>query len=188
MPDLKPITALGSDAPRSLSSGSLTLEENPALALASVSLRRNALKPSPFGLDLPGPGGWTGSQGVSAFWTGPGQWMIEGHHRADSDFAVDVTTSCPGCSVTEQTDGFAAFEVRSSTGEKPILRLMEKLVNIDASRFPGGSATRTGLEHMSVFVIRRAPDRVAVLGMRSAAGSIWHALEVAILRLNAAAA
>jgi heterotetrameric sarcosine oxidase gamma subunit len=183
VPDLEPTTALGSDTARILRHGALTVEENTGLALASLALRRDGVEPAPFGLALPGPGGWTAEGDVSALWTGPGQWLVEGHGRAETDFAADVAAACPGSSVTEQTDGFVAFEVRSSAGEAPILSLMAKLVNLDSARFGPGAASRTGLEHMSVFAIRRAEGHLAVLGMRSAAGTLWHVLETAVARL-----
>ncbi|MGE0801067.1 MAG: sarcosine oxidase subunit gamma [Lautropia sp.] len=183
MPDLKPVTALGGATARISRQGVLTLEENAELALASLALRRDGGEPAPFGLRLPGPGLWTSGAGIAALWTGPGQWLIEGPGRAETDFAADVAAVCPGCSVTEQTDGFAAFEIRCSAGAAPIVALMAKLVNLDASRFGPGAASRTGLEHMSVFAIRRAPSQLAVLGMRSAAGTLWHALETAVSRL-----
>lgn len=183
MPDLKPITALGGATARIVTHGALTLEENAGLALASLALRRGGAEPDPFGLALPGPGLWTENDVAAALWTGPGQWLVEGPGRAESDFAAEVASACPGCSVTEQTDGFAAFEVRSAAGEAPILALMAKLVNLDPARFGPGTATRTGLDHMSVFVIRRAADRLVVIGMRSAAGTLWHALETAAARL-----
>lgn len=183
MPDLTPVTALGDAGPRARLHGALQIEENTGLALASLALRRNAPAPSPFGLALPGPGGFVADGAVSAFWTGPDQWMIEGHGRADSDFAAELAALCPGCSVTEQTDGFVAFEIRSSSGETPILALMAKLVNIDPARLAAGSATRTGLFHLSAFAIRRAPDRLAIIGPRSAAQTMWHGLETALQRL-----
>ena len=58
MPDLKPLTALGGNAARTVTHGALTLEENTGLALASLALRRGATEPVPFGLGLPGPGCW----------------------------------------------------------------------------------------------------------------------------------
>lgn len=188
MPDLKSTTALGGATARTITHGALTLEENTDLALASLALRHGSDEPAPFGLSLPGPGLWVNEGNVAALWTGPGQWLIEGPGRAESDFATEVAAACPDCSVTEQTDGFAAFEIRSSAGETPVLALMTKLVNLDPSRFGPGSATRTGLEHMSVFVVRRASDRIAILGMRSAAGTLWHALETAVARLAEASA
>ena len=177
------LTALGGATPQKSVHGALTLEENPGLALASVALRRGTSRPTPFGMPLPDAGGWTGRDGVSVFWTAPDQWLIAAEARADSDFAATVAAEAPGCSVTEQTDGFAAFEITASTGEGPILSLMSKLVNLDPRRYGPGTATRTGLEHMSVFVIRPAPGRLTVLGMRSAAGSLWHTLETAVARI-----
>ena len=184
MTDLTPITALGDTLARTRSLGALQITENADLALASLALRRGAAQPVPMGLSLPGPGLWHAGNGIAAFWTGPGQWMIEAPGRAAEDFAAMVKQAAPGASVTEQTDAFVAFEIVSSAGAGPILSLMTKLVNLDAAAFGPGSATRTGLDHMSVFVIRRAGDRLAVIGMRSAAGSIWHALETAAARLQ----
>lgn len=179
MPDLAPITALGAETPRREAFGALTLAENAGLALASLALRRNAARPMPLGLDLPGPGGWAAGEGGAAFWTGPDQWIIAAEGRAEEDFAAAVKAAAPGCSVTEQTDAWVAFEITSAAGPAPIVRLLEKTVNIDPEAFGPGSAQRTGLEHLSVFVIRPAEERLTVLGMRSAAGTLWHALETA---------
>ena len=184
MTDLTPITALGALEPQVLKCGALTITENVQMALASLALRRGGSQPVPMGVQLPGPGGWSAGQGVSALWTGPGQWMIEAEGRAEEDFARELKTRVPECSVTEQTDGFVVFEIASTAGGAPIRALMEKLVNIDAAGFGPGCATRTGLEHMTVFVIRRAEDRVAIIGMRTLAGSLWHAIETAAKRLE----
>lgn len=184
MTDLSPLTVLGSAEPQALTFGALTFRENAGLALASVALRKGAGQPAPFGLALPGPGGWVGGSGVGAFWMGPGQWMVEADGQADEDFAARLVALCPGCSVTEQTDGFVAFEIASSAGPAPVERLLERLVNVDLGGFGPGSAQRKGFEHTSIFVIRRATDHLAVLGLRSAAGSIWHALTLAAGRLQ----
>jgi len=182
--DLTPITALGGSVPRSQGFGLLTVTENAGLALASLAQRRGAAQPVPMGLALPGPGLWHAGNGIAAFWTGPGQWMIEAEGRAHEDFARAVKLAAPDGSVSEQTDGWVAFEIASVAGGAPIVRLMEKLVNLDAAGFGPGCATRTGLEHMTVFVIRRAEDRLAILGMRTLAGSLWHAIETAATRLQ----
>lgn len=182
--DLAPVTALGACAARVTTLGALTLRENAGLALASLALRHGAHRPLPYGLHLPDPGLWVAGNGIAAFWTGHDQWMIEAEGRAEEDFTRDLKHHAPNCSVTEQTDGWCAVEITSSLGEAPILALLEKLVNLDATGFGPGSATRTGLEHMSVFVIRRAQNRLAVIGMRSAAASLWHAIETAAERLE----
>ncbi|MFH5774795.1 sarcosine oxidase subunit gamma [Paracoccus sp. NGMCC 1.201697] len=182
MTDLQPICALGAPTPRTARFGGLSLAENSDLALASVALRRGGSAPA---LPQPGPGEWVEADGIAAFWTGPEQWMVEGPGRAETDFAAEIATRAPGASVTEQTDGFVAFEAE---GPAPaIVQLLERLVNVDAGRFGPGSATRTGFHHMSIFVIRRAENRLAILGMRSAAGTIWHGLAEAAERLEVAA-
>ncbi|WP_425053039.1 sarcosine oxidase subunit gamma [Psychromarinibacter sp. S121] len=189
MTDLQPITALGGTTAKQASFGALTLTENDRLALASLALRRGADRPEPMGLVLPGPGEWVEGVGVAAFWTGPDQWMIEGPIPEDlgEDFAAEVLRNAPGCSVTEQTDGWVAVEIASDTGDAPILALLERLVNLDPVTLRPGKASRTVLEHLGVFVIRRGEDRLAVIGMRSAAGSLWHALATAAQRLEGAA-
>lgn len=183
MTDLTPMTALGAVVAREAKLGILTVRENEGLALASLALRKGTARPALNGLVLPEPGGWSVGQGLAAFWMGPDQWMIEAEARAYEDFATELRGLAPGCSVTEQTDGFVCFEMTSSDGSMSILRLLEKLVNIDLAQFGPGRATRTVFEHMAVFVIRRAEDQIAVIGMRSAAASLWHGLETAGLRL-----
>lgn len=178
--DLTPLTALGADAPRTLVAGGLTLREDDGLGLASLAMTGDA--PGPFGLVLPDPGGWSaGADGLGAFWMAPGQWMITGKGRAAGDFAADVLGAAPGARVTEQTDGWAAVEV---TGDAAALgSLLERLVNLRPTATAPGCATRTGLHHMGVFVIRPDAERLVVMGMRSAAGSLWHVLSIAAERL-----
>jgi heterotetrameric sarcosine oxidase gamma subunit len=182
--DLAAVTALGATIAREVTFGALTLRENDGLALASLALRTGAARPSPMGLDLPEPGCCCASQGLAAFWMAPGQWMIEAEGRAQEDFAKEVLPYADGCSVTEQTDGWVCFEISSAAGAVPIYNLLEKMVNIDLSAFPPGRATRTCFEHIAVFVIRRAEDRVAMIAMRSAALSLWHAVATAAARMT----
>jgi sarcosine oxidase subunit gamma len=181
------MTASGGDAAHVVTEGMLTMRENPGLALASIAVRQGAERPRPMGLVLPGPGCWVAGEGLSALWTGPGQWMLMAEGRADQDFASSVSAIVHGCSVTDQTDAWAAFDIASNLGEDPILALLARLVNVDTSRFPPGSATRTWLHHMGVVVIRPAADRVTVLGSRSAARSLWHVLNAAMRRQAAMA-
>lgn len=86
------------------------------------------------------------------------------------------------------TDPMTVSAMSSAPLPAPVLALLAKLVNLGPVRLAANSAARTGLHHMGVFVIRRAPDHLAVLGMRSAAGSLWHALDTAAAREAAVAA
>lgn len=180
MSDLIPTTALGETKPRVETHGNLTLSENSGLALASLALRRDGPVPTPFGMMLPDAGRCFETDGLFAFWTGPGQWMIAAVGRADQDFAADLTQETPGCSITEQTDAWVAFDISVNNGT--LSPLLEKLVNVDLALLAPGGVTRTGVEHFNVFVIRRADASVTVLGMRSAARSLWHTLETAAIR------
>ena len=184
MTDLTPITALGASAPADQKFGLLRISENADLALASLALRRDASLPAPMGLELPGPGKWSQGQRVAAYWTAPDQWMVEAEGRATEDFAADLAECAPGCSITEQSDAWTVFEIASDRGYAPIRALLEKLVNIDAEGFSPGNATRTGLHHMSVFLIRRAEDHIAISSMRSMGSDLWHVLEETAKRLE----
>ena len=184
MTDLAPLTALGAGTGEQATFGVLTLTERPDIALGSVALRRGTPHPAPFGLTLPAPGHWTGGAKVAAFWTGPGQWMIELDGLACEDILPTLAEETPGCSITEQTDGWTRFDITSADGPAPLVALLEKLVNLDPARLAPGRATRTTLHHQSVFVLRRNATALSVWGMRSLAGSLWHALTVAAQRLD----
>ena len=184
MTDLMPITALGNAVAHAETLGALTIRENPDLALASLALRKGQAAPAPFGMTLPDVGVAVTKDGYGAFWTGRNQWMIEAEGKADMDFAASLGAEAPGQSVTEQTDGWVAFDIISDQGAAPIEALMRKLVNIDTRSFAAGHARRTLLGHLAVFVIRRSEDRMTVIGMRSVAGTIWHDLSVTARRLE----
>ncbi|MBY6203091.1 sarcosine oxidase subunit gamma [Maritalea mobilis] len=183
MTDLTPITALGGTVARSEDFGVLRLTEQPDLSLASLSLRKGQGVPSPFGLTLPGVGQSSQAGEYGAFWIGRDQWMIEA--QGTQDIAAMLKAEVPEASVTEQTDGFATFEISSAGGAGPLEAVMRKLVNLDPQAFEPGAATRTTLEHISVFLVRRAEDRLAVIGMRTYAGALWHALSTAARRIGA---
>ncbi|AHM05812.1 Sarcosine oxidase gamma subunit [Roseibacterium elongatum DSM 19469] len=183
MTDLTPITALGGTVARSEVFGALTLTEQPDLSLASLSLRKGQGVPTPFGLTLPDVGRAVQMGDYGAFWTGRDQWMIE--MAGAQDLAALLKSEVPEASVTEQTDGFAAFDITSTGGAAPLDEIMRKLVNLDPLAFGPGCATRTTLEHIGVFLIRRAEDRLAVIGMRTYAGALWHALSTAARRIGA---
>ncbi|AJE44843.1 sarcosine oxidase subunit gamma [Celeribacter indicus] len=184
MTDLTPITALGGTIARSETHGLLTLTERPDIALASLARRRNGEVPEPFGLTLPEAGKRIESGPIGIFWSARDQWMVEAEGRAEEDFAATLKVEVPGASVTEQTDGWAALDLGSADGAAPVHALLERLMNVDLSAFGPGSATRTGLEHMGVFVLRITEDRLRIWGMRSSYATLWHAVGQAARRLE----
>jgi heterotetrameric sarcosine oxidase gamma subunit len=186
VPELAPLTALGEAEPRRRQFGALALTEIVSLGLASLAVHRDGPAPAIRGLLLPGPGAWAEHAELAAFWTGPGQWMLEIRDGADADLERDLKAADTEAAITTQTDGWLVVEIASAAGPGALERVLEKLVNLDLNRFGPGSATRTHLHHMSVFVVRRSPAIVAVFGMRSMADSLWHALETAVSRAAAA--
>lgn len=180
MTDLIPTTAFGTTVPRRLSKGVWTLSEDVGTALASISAAPGTTPPAPFGLTLPGPGKWSQADGNRAFWMSPGQWMVMGADLAETDFAASVVDAAPDARVTEQTDGWLVLDLTSEQGAAPVPKLLEKLVNLDPATLGEGVATRTHCDHMGIFLLRLAPERLLILGMRSAADSLWHRLEFAL--------
>ena len=177
---LEPLTALGGTASIEERIGPIRLTERTDVALASVATRRGqeaevGARAAQAGIPLPGPGRGEERDPWGAFWVSPDLWMVEAGYETHEDIAAHVKPVFgEAASVTEQTDAWVRFEV-----EGPLGPLFERLCNIDLERFVPGSATRTLVEHLGVYVVRRAQDRMTVLGPRSSAGSLHHALTVA---------
>ena len=184
MHDLIAITPLGAHVARQDRVGAVTLAEAPAWALASVAARlgqedacRAALT-TLLGVALPGPGGAASGAVFGAFWTGPDQWMIEAHYEGHEDLAGEVKAGLgDAASVSDQSDGWCRFDL---TGVG-LTAVLERLCNIDLGAMGAGSARRTAIEHMGCFVVcRTAGVHVSVIGARSSAGSLHHAILTAM--------
>ncbi|MGB5559853.1 MAG: sarcosine oxidase subunit gamma [Paracoccaceae bacterium] len=185
MPDhrLKPIPPLGGDMPRTDRFEGLTITENPDLALASVACRPGQGKSfgtaakKALGFALPGPGQTAAKGDYTAFWTGPEQWMLGAPFASHEDIAAILKRVFKAtASVTEQTDGWARFDLNGSAA--PVV--FERLCNLNTRAMASGSATRTVIDHLGCFVICRAAGTdFSVLGPRSSAGSLHHAMTTA---------
>ncbi|MEY8880841.1 sarcosine oxidase subunit gamma [Donghicola sp. XS_ASV15] len=182
MTDLIPITALGSQSAQQVSFGALTISEEPELGIASFTLRAGHDAPIVCGMTLPEVGKLTQKGGDFAFWSAPNQWMIIGAGQGTGDFAAKIKAKAPDATVSDQTDGFASFSIRGD--QEKLEQMMTKLVNLPPDAYAVGCATRTGMEHMTVFLVREDESSLLVLGPRSFAGSIWHALGTAARRLT----
>lgn len=183
MHDLKAITPLGAHSARQDRVGAVTLTEAPEWALASVAARlgqedacRAALK-ALIG-EVPGPGAAVAGAVFGAFWTGPDQWMIEAHYEGHEDLAGEIKAVLKdAASVSDQSDGWCRFDL---VGEG-LNAVLERLCNIDLGAMGAGSARRTVIEHMGCFVVCRAAGaHVSVIGGRSSAGSLHHAILTAM--------
>lgn len=180
MPDhrLKPITPQGQDAPTAVTVGPITIAENTGTALASLASRLGreadvAKSAHTAGISLPGPGRASAGAPYSAIWLGPEQWMIEAPFETHEDIVAALRPLfSDAASLTEQTDGWVRFDVIGP--DLPML--FERLCAFDLRAQKPGSATRTVIEHLGCYVVLRATDTVSVIGPRSSAHSLHHAL------------
>ena len=184
MPNLTPITALGGQAAQVDTIGGVTLSENPGLALASVMARmgqegscRQHLADL-LGQDAPGPGKCCLHDPEAAFWMGPDQWMVGAPFGTHEDLAAQLKARFgDSASITEQTDAWACFDLRGDGIEA----VMELSCGIDMRSMKTGDAQRASIHHLGCFVLRRDPSNwVRILGPRSSAGSLHHALVTAM--------
>lgn len=183
MHDLIAITPLGDTTARIDTFEGLRISENPDFALASVTSRLGQAKPmaaalkKQLGLDLPDVSKIATKKGLWAFWTGPDQWMIEAPHDSHEDLASQLKAALGNsASVVEQTDGWARFDIEGPRAGD----MFERLCPLDTQRMQTGSVSRTSIEHLGCFVLcRAAGGSFSVIGPRSSAASLHHALCVA---------
>jgi len=127
--------------------------------------------------DVPPAPGFANFAEISTFWMGPDQWMVMAPHNTHEDLADQLTAHAKGrASVTEQTDGWCRFDL-SGDG---LAKVFELLCPIPVRSWTGDNATRTSIDHLGCFVLCRTPSHFTVLGPRSSAGSLHHALFTAI--------
>lgn len=182
MHDLNPITPLGAAEARVDTHGPVALTEVTDRALASVAARLGhedetvAILTDFLGATPPAPARLAGAP-LTAFWTGPDQWMIEAPLATHEDLAARLAAMADGAmSVTEQTDAWCRFDLTGAG----LPEVFERLCAADTRSFAGGEALRTAIDHLGCFLLCRAVGHISVLGPRSAAGSLHHALLTAI--------
>nr|WP_194308462.1 sarcosine oxidase subunit gamma [Gemmobacter straminiformis] len=165
--------------PVRISIGPVTISEVVDTALASLAQRMGqditaAAKGA--GIPLPPAGRWEQGATCAAFWLSPEMWMIEAPFASHEDIVAHLKPVFgEAASITEQTDAWARFDVTGAS----LPRLFELLCNYDIARHGAGSASRTMMEHLGCYVVIRAADHISVLGPRSSAQSLFHALETA---------
>ncbi len=177
-----PSSPLGATRPRIDSHGPVTLTEVTDRALASVAARlgqetqTSALVTALIGAPAPSPARM-GGETLMAFWMGPDQWMLSAPIETHEDLAEQVKAEAKGsASVTDQTGAWCRFDL-SGDG---LADVFERLTNANTRAFTGGEAQRAAVEHMGCFLLCHSPRHISVIGPRSSAGSLHHALLTAI--------
>ena len=83
-------------------------------------------------------------------------------------------------SITEQTDAWICLDLSAPD----LVPLFERLCAVDLAAVPEGHATRTVIEHLGCYLIVHGRRAVRLLGPRSSAASLVHALQVAAASLG----
>ncbi|MEO0496966.1 MAG: sarcosine oxidase subunit gamma [Pseudomonadota bacterium] len=182
MVDLKSIGPLGKAEPFSQTIGTIQIMENPSYALASVACTAGkeatlqAAAVRTFGFSMPDVGQSARNENGDwgAFWTGPGQFMVEAPMDHHEDISAHLITTFQGvAAITEQTGGWIRFDVEG----EDCIEWLHRLCAVDTGKLLAGSAVRTVIEHLGVFVICDAPQtRFRIYGASSSAHSLLHAL------------
>lgn len=183
MPDhaLAALTPLFAETPVHRSIGGVRIVERVDIALASLAERAGrgadlARAAAAAGLPLPGPETHAAGPVLSAFWIGPGQWIVEAPLPGHEDIvAVLAPRLGAAAALTEQTDGWARFDL---TADRPAA-LLQRLCPLDPARLRPGAALRTSVEHMAAHVLLPAAGGLHFLTPRSTATDFLHALETA---------
>ena len=68
--------------------------------------------------------------------------------------------------------------------QRDLVPLFERLCPVDLAAVPEGHATRTVIEHLGCYLIVHGRGAVRLLGPRSSAASLVHALQVAAASLG----
>jgi sarcosine oxidase, subunit gamma len=180
---LKSLLPLGTVTPRVDRFDGLTMSENSDVALASLAGRRcqadnldRACKDL-FGAALPGPGSSSTGQTYTVIWTGPEQWFVEAPFATHENIAGILKDALQdAASVTEQTDGWARFDVAGPRA----CDVLERLCALNVRGMQKGHASRTLIEHLGCLVIcRKQSLEFSVLGPRSTARALHHAIVTA---------
>ena len=188
MASLTPTTALGGTIPFDETIGGNRIREVSEAAMASLAMLKGqgaAFKKAAASRlgELPAPGravGHSAGDGGGAnqtrsIWMGPDQYLVDG-----IDAATLAATFGASAAITDQSDAWVRFDVTGSD----VVAMLERLSGADSRRMQAGSATRTAIHHMHCVIVCRAGGTdFTILGPRSSAASLHHALLAAAASL-----
>jgi len=178
---LHQLTALGAQTPRTVDIGPLRISERCDVALASLAIRRGQEAAfrhaaAALGVPLPAPSRFEPGTPLSAFWVAPEMWFVEAPFESFEDIVGHLKPAFgAAASITEQTDAWVRFDLSAPD----LTALMERLCTVDFPVVPTGYASRTVIEHLGCYLVKRGNTEVTLYGPRSAAKSLLHAVETA---------
>ncbi len=174
-------TALGDTVPVVVTIGPYRMAERADVALASVATRHGREKDvaraaKAAKVPLPAPARAEVGEPYGAFWVAPAMWFVEAPFGSHEDIAAHLKSIFgDAASITEQTDAWVRLDL-SGTG---LVALFQRLSNLDLATLPDGYASRTVIDHLGCYLIRKGAEDVTLYGPRSSAAVLLHALEVA---------
>lgn len=175
---LTSLTPLGLKEPAIIAISGTEIAEIIDLSLASVTARTGQEAvvakhiASFIGADAPLPGHWSGGD-IAAFWTAADQVFIQAPFATYEDLgAICDSHFGKAASSVELTDGWCRFAMRGPYNK----RILSLLCNVDMRPFGKYHAARTSLDHLGCFILGLSDDEVHILGPRSSAASLQHAL------------
>ena len=180
MASLTQTTALGGTIPFDETIGDNRIHEVSDAAMASLAMLKGqgaAFKKAAASRlgELPTPGHAGGANHASTIWMGPDQYLVEG-----IDAATLAATFGASAAITDQCDAWVRFDVTGGD----VVAMLERLSGADTRRMQAGSATRTAIHHMHCVIVCRAGGTdFTILGPRSSAASLHHALVAAAASL-----
>lgn len=163
-----------------LSPGRVTLSEWLPGRMTSVAPfagaeRKVATNLKKLGLSFPAPNGMLQSGQGRIVWTGRGQAFLIG-----ADPAPGLAESA---ALTDQSDGWAGLRLEGTAAADVLARLVP--LDLRLSAMPAPSSARSLLGHMTMVLMRPAPDRFELLVFRSMARTAVHELAEAMRELAA---
>lgn len=179
MPELIAKTALAGVKPLTIADTTLAevdLGQVTSVALFPAQEKAVAKALKPLGLSFPAPNTFADKGDARIVWTSRNQAFLIG--VAAPDFGA-------AAAVTDQSGGWAALSLTGPAAVDALARYVP--IDLRLAVFPVGSAARAPLYHMSMVLLRTAPDAFLILCFRSMAKTGWHEVETALRSLAARA-